>query len=476
MNGLLMDDIKKGKQIELNIEDLAYGGRGIARKHNFVFFVNGAIPGQKINAQITKKKSNYAEARLLEVKQESQFAVSAKCCHFGSCGGCSLQNYQYEQQILAKKDQVKDLLERIGKFSNFEIFPTLPSPDIFYYRNKMEFTFARKKWLSREEMEEVKIYQDKPLYLGFHAKGLFSKVIDLVECHLVNPIAIDILSFVRKLACDSNLQAYSTADHSGFWRFLIFRIGIQTDDIMVNIITSEYDQKIAQKLLNIKQKFPQITSLINGTTTSKSSVAFCEQEHLLDGKDYITDKIGEYTFKISANSFFQTNTKQVKILYDAVLEYCDVQGNETIYDFYCGAGTISIYLSKFVKRVVGFESVSAAINNARENCQINGVKNCSFVLGDLKDAYKSTNDFIQNYGAPDVIILDPPRGGMHPKTIQAVMSLNPKRIVHVSCNPATLARELLELCVEKYRLIKVQPIDMFPHTAHIEAVAQLTRV
>lgn len=474
-----MDDqisIKKRQHIELDIESLAFGGQGVARVSDFVVFVNGAIPGQKVEALITKKKKNYAEARVLKVLQESPFAVKPRCKHFGSCGGCRLQNLDYVEQVKAKEDQVKDILKRLGGLENFEIYPAIGTDDPFYYRNKMEFSFSRDRWLSQEEIDSDESFERKTHYLGFHTKGFFDKVIDLEECHLVAPIATDVLKVVRDIARESNLPVYSTRDHEGFWRFLIVRPAAVTGDVMVNIVTSDYNPNIASKLKDrLMSTFPQITSLINGVTKSKASVAFCEEEFLLAGRSTIIEKLGDYSFEISANSFFQTNSLQARRLYDVALEYAEFNGNELVYDLYCGAGTISIYISSYVSRAIGIESVESAVMNARENCQLNNVENCEFVLGDLKDELSRTNEIIQKYGQPDVIILDPPRGGMHPKTVRAVLALKPEKIVHISCNPTTLARELQEFCQTDYKLTKVQPVDMFPHTAHVEVVAQLVR-
>jgi len=468
--------IKKGQQLELEIESLAFGGQGVARVAEFVVFVNNAIPGQIVNALVIKKKKSFAEARMLSVLQESPFAVAPRCAHFGSCGGCRLQNLDYTEQVSAKGDQVGDVLRRLGGLENFDLFPTMPSTNSYYYRNKMEFSFSRNRWLTPAEIKSDETFEKQSHYLGFHAKGFYDKVIDLNECHLIHPVAVDILRVVRQIARDSGFPVYSTADHKGFWRFLIVRC-TQTDDLMVNVVTSEYNQKIADLLQKeVMNAFPQITSLINGVTSSKSSVAFCEHENLLAGKSTITEKLGSYLFTISANSFFQTNTVQAKQLYDIVLEYAEFKGDELVYDLYCGAGTISIYMSSYVDRVIGFESVESAIINARENCQLDAIDNCEFVLADLKDELNLTKEVVARFGQPDVIVLDPPRGGMHPKTVQAVLGLNPKKIVHVSCNPTTMARELQVLCEAGYVLTKVQPVDMFPHTAHVEVVAQLTRL
>ena len=425
-------------------------------------------------ARIIKKKKNHAEARLQKVIKQSPDYQKPVCAHFHECGGCSLQHYQYEKQLKAKEEQVGDTLQRLGGFSDFKLLPTLSSVDIFHYRNKMEFSFSRQRWITEAEIAAGIHVEKNSVYLGLHAKGFYEKVIDIQTCYLVKPVVSDILAAVRDIAIDSKLPVYSTRDHEGFWRFLVIRSCQNTDDLMVNVVTTEYDERIAEKIKSLSSQFPQITSLLYSTTVNKASVAFTEHEYLLAGKNKIIEKLGRFQFEISANSFFQTNTKQAERLYDVVLDYADLQGNEIVYDLYCGAGTISLYVSDYVRQVVGFEAIESAVKDAKRNAVLNSVRNCEFVPGDLRDQLLDTKDIIARFGKPEVMIIDPPRSGMHPKTVKSILYLQPDRIVYVSCNPATLARDLKELARD-YRLIKVQPVDMFPHTAHIEAVAQLIR-
>ena len=471
-----MPVLSKKQEITVTVESLAFGGRGIARINNFVVFINKVLPGQTVRAVITRVKKSYAEAVALQVLDESPWAIPPRCRHFGDCGGCQLQNLVYEQQLEAKSRQVSELLHRIGGMDNFTLLPILGSQDLYHYRNKMEFSFARERWLSAAEISAGEKIDRQGCFLGLHAGGFFGKVVDIEECRLINPSAAAIVRCVREAARDSKLPVYSTIDHAGFWRFLVVRSSVLTDDLMVNVITSTFKPEVAAILREkLMSAFPQITSLYNGVTRSKAAVAFCEEEHLLAGDRFIWEKIDDFRFRISPNSFFQTNSKQVKRLYEAVLQLAEPQGDETVFDLYCGAGTISIYVSPLVRQVIGFESVASAVEDARVNCQENGVDNCRFVLADLKDQLSGTQAIIDSFGRPDLIILDPPRGGLHPKTVQAVLALSPKKIVHVSCNPATLARELEEFCRSDYMLGRVQPVDMFPHTAHIEVVAELIR-
>ena len=469
--------LKKGQEIELIIGSLAFGANGVARAEDFVVFVNGALPGEKVLAKIYKKQKNHAEAKLIKVLAKSPFYVEPVCSHFGECGGCSIQHLDYQKQIEAKTSQVGDVLSKLGRLDNFELFPALSSPDVFYYRNKMEFSFSRDRWITRQEIDSGASIERSFCFLGMHAKGFFEKVVDLQECHLVAPIASEILKEVREIAKESELEVYTTKDHTGFWRFLVFRSCKNTNDLMVNIVTHSYDEQIANILRErLTSKFPSITSLLYSTTANKANVAFGEKEYVLAGNNTIIEKLGTYQVEISANSFFQTNTKQAQQLYDVVLEYANFDGSENVYDLYCGAGTISLYVSKFVNKVVGFEAIESAVKNAQRNAELNKVTNCQFVRGDLRDQLTDKKTVTRLYGRPDVMIIDPPRAGMHPKTVKAILKLKPEKIVHVSCNPATLARDLKELCAQDYKLVKVQPVDMFPHTAHVEVVALLVRV
>lgn len=465
---------KRGDVLEVSIDKLAFGAQGVGRCQDLVIFVTGAIPGEKILARLTKRQKNYAEAQKIETLIESPLATQPVCSHFGQCGGCALQNLQYERQCLEKRNQVHDSLFRIGGLSDFFLDETLPASQIYGYRNKMEFSFAREQWLPPEIFD--KSNQRESLYLGLHARGFYEKVIDVQHCHLIPPIGSEILSAVRNFAKGSGLPVYSTRSHDGFWRFLVIRHAENTPDLMVNIINARYDERIADQLKTmLTQQFPQITSLLYGVTTSKAGVAFCEHVYPLNGKEFIEEQLGDYRYEISANSFFQTNTRQAERLYQLGLEYAQLTGNEIVYDLYCGAGTIAIFMSRYASRVVGFEAIPAAVTDASRNAARNNVRNSEFVLGDLKNAISKTEEIIAQYGQPDVLIIDPPRGGMHPKTLAAVLALHPERIVYVSCNPTTLARDLKEMCAETYQLIRARPVDMFPHSAHIEVVAQLRR-
>ncbi len=466
--------VQKGQEIDLDIDGLAFGGQGIGRFNDMVVFVDRAIPGQRIRARVYRLRQSYAEARLLEVVRQSSLYTEPACTHFGECGGCALQHLEYVEQIKAKREQVCDSLERLGGFAGVEVAATLPSPDVYFYRNKMEFSFSRQRWLSPTEMESIEQAADESVFLGLHAKRFYDKIVHVDDCFLLHPKTNEIMREVREFARRSGLPAYSTLSHDGFWRFLVMRHAKSTDELMVNLIVSHYDSDLASDFTRlISSRFAEVSSLLYSVSTSRAGVAFAEKEYLLAGKRCIVEKIGRLEFEISSGSFFQTNSRQAQRLYEVVVDYAQLSDSETVYDLYCGAGTISLYLSDRAKRVIGFEAVESAIADARRNARRNGINNCEFVLGDLRDRLSETERVLAEFGKPDVLIIDPPRGGMHPKTVQAVLKLSPQRIVHVSCNPTTLARDLKILCESQYRLVKVQPVDMFPHTAHIEVVAKL---
>jgi 23S rRNA (uracil1939-C5)-methyltransferase len=467
--------LHRGDLVELRVTGLALGGAAVARLDELVVFVEQALPGQIILARIYKKKKSFAEARLEKVLQLSPHQIEPRCSHFGHCGGCRWQHLAYDQQLLFKQNQVEETLRHIGGFAEPVVQPTLPSPDLYHYRNKMEFSFSPQRWIPLYEIGQEPVHEQE-LYLGLHAKGFFDKIIDVEACHLLTPVTNEILQKVRQFTIESGRPAYHARDHQGFWRFLVMRHARKTGELMVNLVASEYDHALARQFTEQMQAhFPGITSLLYSTTQNLSGVAFSEAEYLLAGKSTITEKLGSLSFEISSNSFFQTNTLQAERLYDVVADFAQLRPDETVYDLYCGAGTISLYLSHLVNKMVGFESVKAAVDDAQHNAIRNKIGNCTFVWGDLRDLLNETREVIARHGRPNVLVIDPPRGGMHPKTVAAVQRLAPDRIVHVSCNPATLARDLKVLCAEDYCLTKIQPVDMFPHTAHIEAVVLLQR-
>jgi 23S rRNA (uracil1939-C5)-methyltransferase len=473
-----MLDLKKGLELELDVESLAYGTKGVSRLNGYVIFVEAALPGQRVRAQIVKKKKGYAEARALEVLQQSPNFVEPRCRHFEDCGGCLLQNLDYQIQLASKQRQVSDLLVHIGGIAEPPVLPVIGSPQIFFYRNKMEFSFSRQRWLTRAEIAGNDVKLPKDFALGLHARNRYDKTLAIEECHLQSPLSNAILAVVRAFTERHGLLPYTTFGHTGFWRFVVIREGKKTGEVMVNIVTADIPdgreavQQLAQALL---AKLPQITTVVHNLNRSKAQVAIGEEEIVLHGPGYIHERIGAFRFRISANSFFQTNTEGAEKLYSVARDFAGLTGQETVYDLYCGAGTISIFVSSQAKHVVGFEIVPQAIHDAGVNCRLNEVMNCEFVLGDLKDELAQVPLLTRRWGKPDVVIIDPPRAGMHPKVVQKLIELGPKRIVYVSCNPSTFSRDVKELSMMGYCLKKAQPVDMFPHTSHVEVVGVLEK-
>lgn len=453
--------------IELTITDIAFGGKGIVKDEGFVIFVKDAVPGDQVLARITKKKQNYAEARVLQLLEPSGFRVPAPCEYADYCGGCAWQFLDYAKQLEYKRNHVEEALLHIGLLDEVRVLPTLPSDDIFHYRNKMEFSFSDLRWLMPSEMGAAEPLE-RDFALGLHIPGTFNKVLDVHKCWLMPEYGNDILNFVRDFARNSGLPVYGLKSHVGFWRFLMLRHSVAYDQWMVNIITGKEDPVLRQLADELTAKFSKVVSVVNNVTARRAGIAVGEYEVLLAGEPYLIDCIGDYKFKISANSFFQTNTKGAKKLYDTVKTYAALKGDEVLVDLYSGTGTIPIYLSGDCKQASGMEIVASAVADARENCALNDVSNCDFALGDIKDCLPGANV------SPDVLIIDPPRVGMHQEVVADIMQCAPERIVYVSCNPATMARDIAML-KDGYHVVEVQPVDMFPHTFHIESVALLTR-
>jgi len=459
--------VKKGQLIELDITDIAFGGRGLARVNGLAVFVDQAVPGDRALVRIIKKKRNYAEARVDTLLEPSMDRVAPPCPYSGFCGGCKWQFLQYPLQIEYKRQHVQEALEHIGLIKDVPVHPTIPSEKVFGYRNKMEFSCADRRWLLPAEMGDEQ--PDNSFALGLHVPGTFYKVLDTEACLLQPQLGNHILNDVRNYMRESKAPIYGLRSHVGFWRFLMLRHSAALDQWMVNLVTAAEDEAetlpLAEQLI---QSYPQIVAVVNNITARKAGVAIGEYEVSLAGATCIKDKIGAYEFEISANSFFQTNTRGAERLYKTAHEYALLTGNETVFDLYSGTGTIAIYLSTSAARITGFEIVESAVADARENALNNHVTNCDFVLGDIRNSLTSADS------RPEVMIIDPPRSGMHKDVVQTVLDIAPKRIVYVSCNPATLARDL-GLMKADYKVEEVQPIDMFPHTFHIEAVARLEK-
>ncbi len=457
--------VKKGQQLELKITDVAYGGRGIAKVNGFAVFVDQAVPLDHVITRVIKKKKNYGEARVVEVLEPSPDRIKPPCKYSGFCGGCKWQFLKYEQQLIYKRRYVVDSLEHVALVKGVPVHPVIPSPATFGYRNKMEFSCSDKRWLLPDEMDQENV--DRTFALGLHVPGTFHKVLDTEACLLQPALGNQILNDVRTFIKTSGMPVYGLRSHIGFWRFLVLRHSATYDQWMVNIVTAAEDRPKVQPLSDrLMAKYPEIVSVINNITARRAGVAIGEYEIILAGTSSLTDKIGPFEFEISSNSFFQTNTRGAEGLYKAVKDYAGLTGQETVVDLYSGAGTITIYLSDSAKEVIGMEINASAVRDAEKNCHRNRVPNCRFIQGDIKDC-------LSRFAIrPDVMIIDPPRAGMHKDVVKQVLNISPDRIVYVSCNPATLARDV-GLMNESYRVLEVQPVDMFPHTYHIEAVAKL---
>lgn len=456
--------VKKGQIHEIEITDIAIGGRGFAKIDGLAVFIDQAVPGDIVDARIVKKKKNHAEARVVGLKKPSSLRVDPKCPYSGFCGGCKWQFLDYRQQLIYKRQHVKEALEHIALIKDVPVHETLASDPIFGYRNKMEFSCSDRRWLLPEEMGKGII---PGFAIGLHVPGTFYKVLDNDVCMLQPDMGNKILNEVRTYIRQSEQPVYGLRSHEGFWRFLMLRHSVFNNQWMVNIITATENRKAVQPLADhLTKTFPQVVSVVNNITSRKSGVAIGEYEVGLKGKPFICDNIGGYTFEISANSFFQTNTKGAEKLYDVVKSYAALSGGEHLVDLYCGAGTISIYLAQQAKTVTGIELVQSAVSDAQRNCRKNDIDNCHFIAGDVKQKLSELSS------KPDIMIIDPPRAGMHKDVLKQVIDINPSKIVYVSCNPATMARDLIELKTV-YDVVQVQPVDMFPHTFHIEAVADL---
>ena len=463
--------LKKRKTYELEIIDLAFGGKGLAKPDGFPVFIDRCVPGDLVFVKITKKKKSWAEGKLIKILTPSPLRNLGKCQYNNFCGGCKWQQIEYDLQLTYKKRHVIESIEHIGGLKDVRVLDVIPSDNIYEYRNKMEFSCSSKRWLLPWELEDEEIKKD--FGIGLHVPGTFDKVIDIKQCDIMPALGNEILDDVRQFIKTSGLLAYHLRSHEGFWRFLMLRHSVAFDTWMVNIITKTKNMDVVQNLADLlAQKYPQVKSILNSITDSKSGVAFDKEEICLYREDHIKEKLGKFEFKISANSFFQTNTRSCEKLYSKVSEYAALTGNETVIDLYSGTGTIPIWLSDQAKMLYGIEIVKSAVVDAKKNAQLNGIENCEFLEGDIKDVLPTLKSGLKQ--KPDVMIIDPPRVGMHKDVVQQVLAINPEKIVYVSCNPATLARDL-EMLAPKYEVKQIQPIDMFPHTYHIESVALLVK-
>lgn len=455
----------------ITITDVAAEGKAIAKVNDVVVFVPFAVPGDVVNLQVTKKKSSFMEARVIELVKPSEKRQEAFCGHFGICGGCKWQILPYEEQLFHKQKEVTANLHRIGKVELPDIQPILGSKKTTWYRNKLEFTFSNRRWRTLEEINSGKEF-DTMNAVGFHIPGMFDKVLDIEKCWLQDDIQNKIRNEIRRYALENDLTFFDLKAQEGFLRTMMVRT-TSTGELMVILVLFYEDKTEREKLLrHIAETFPQITSLLY-VINSKANDTITDQEiHTFEGNNFIVEEMEGLKFKIGPKSFYQTNSEQAYELYKIARDFAELSGNELVYDLYTGTGTIANFVARNAGKVIGIEYVPEAIEDAKINAQLNGIENTLFYSGDMKDIL--TADFIQKHGKPQVIITDPPRAGMHEDVIKAILLAEPERIVYVSCNSATQARDL-NLLDEKYKVAAVQPVDMFPHTHHVENVVKLVK-
>lgn len=456
----------------VTITDVAAEGKSLARVNDMVVFVPFAVPGDVVDLQVRKKKHHYCEAEVVRFIKYSERRAEPVCQHFGICGGCKWQNLPYEDQLKAKQKQVHDQLTRIGKVELPDFRPILGSEKIYEYRNKLEFSCSNKRWLTKEEVNSG-VQLDHKNAIGFHITGAFDKIYPIEKCWLMDDLCNQIRNEIRDYALNNGISFFDVREQTGLLRDIMIR-NSSTGEWMVLVqfkFQEQGDEQRAHDLLqHIGNRFPQITSLLY-VNNQKCNDTFNDQTvEVFKGKDHITEMMDKLQFKVAAKSFYQTNTEQALHLYEVARQLAQLTGKELVYDLYTGTGTIANFVARHAQQVIGIEYVEDAIADAKANSKCNGIENTLFYAGDMKDIL--TDEFVEQHGKPDVIITDPPRAGMHPDVIQTILRAAPKRIVYVSCNPATQARDL-EVLNEQYRVEAVQPVDMFPHTPHVENVVLL---
>lgn len=455
----------------VTITDIGAEGKAIARVEDLVVFTTHVVPGDVVDLQVTKKRKNYAEARVVRILEKSTDRVDAFCEHFGVCGGCKWQYLPYPKQLFYKQKQVADQLHRLGRIHLPEISPILGSAKQTYYRNKLEFSFSNKRWLTPEEIGEG----TEPVQmnaLGFHIPGLFDKIIDIDACWLQPAPSNELRNFIRCWALEHQLDFFDIRNQQGFLRNMIVRTASTGENMLIVVFYYEDKAKREALLQAVANNFPELTSIMY-VINSKANDTITDQDILVfQGRDHIFEEMEGLRFKIGPKSFYQTNSGQAYELYKVAREFAELTGNEVVYDLYTGTGTIANFVANRASKVVGIEYVPEAIEDAKVNSAINNIKNTTFFAGDMKEVLNG--DFIREHGHPDVIITDPPRAGMHDDVVNIILDAAPQRIVYVSCNPGTQARDL-SLMDAAYEVKRVQPVDMFPHTHHVENVVQLVR-
>lgn len=469
--------VAKGDIVELRVERFGDRGKSVARigDSGYVVFLDAAVPGDRVRAEIRKRKGRYAEATVLGVLEPSELRTDPICEYFGTCGGCRWQHVAYSAQLEMKRQAVVDALTHLGGLDldalDVNVPPTIGCDQPYFYRNKMEFSFSAGRWLTDAEIASGEIF-DRDFALGLHVPGRFDRVLDIHSCYLQGEWSVRAVNSIRRFARSRGWEPWDARRQVGYARHLVIRTPAHTAERMLNVVTSRRDDERLEELAAfVRADLPETTTLVNTVNDSPAQTAFGESRPVF-GPGVVHDRMGPFTFEIGPNSFFQTNTRQAERLYDATVAAADLSPHDLVYDLYCGAGTITLWLARHARHVIGVELVEEAVESARASARANDVKNCSFVAGDMLRVF--TEDFFQQHGRPDVVVVDPPRAGLHPKVAARLAALRPGRLVYVSCNPRTQARDLAILGAGgAYAITAVQPVDMFPQTAHAENVVAL---
>lgn len=453
--------------LEVTIEDLSSEGKGIVKSNGKVIFVEEGVPGDIVNIQVRKSHKNFETAKILQMLSPSKHRQEPYCGHYALCGGCKIQHLQYSEQLVWKQSVVVNALERIGGFHNLVIAPIVGCTQTENYRNKLDYAVSNKRWLTQEELSTSETFNRNGI--GFHLVGMFDKVLDITQCYHMPDLNNSIRNFIRAKAFELNLSFYDILAKKGCLRNILVRNNVK-NEWMVCIQVFDLEDDFMQLLQALKIEFPQIISL-QYVVNKKSNNSIYDLDFVVfHGQDFIYEFLRNKRFRITPKSFFQTNTQQCIQLYDLIGEMAGIQPGQVVYDLYCGVGSIGIYLAEQAEKIVGIELVEEAIVDARMNAKINGMENCQYHAADIKDIFKA--DFIAKAGKPDIIITDPPRAGMHPDVVRELADSGCPKIVYVSCNPQTMANDL-KVLTENYRIVKVQPVDMFPHTIHTECITLL---
>ncbi len=453
----------------LEIIDIADEGKAVGKADNMVVFVKGLVPGDIAHVQIRRKKKNYSEGTVTNLVKLSESRIKPFCTHFGVCGGCKWQHMSYEKQLYYKQKQVADNLQRIGQVEIPEIPAILGSNKQQHYRNKLEYTFSNIRWLSDEEIKSGDKFTDRRA-LGFHIPGKFDRILNIDTCYLQDDLSNRIRNEVRAFTLAKNYSYYIQGQYVGLMRNLIIRNTEYGEWMVIVVFQKNEKDKIKNLLTHIQTKFPEITSVMYMINPKVNDTIHDLDVHLFSGRNHIYEKLGDLKFKIGPKSFFQTNTLQALKLYQIAQKFAQLRGDEIVYDLYTGTGTIANFIASQCKKVIGLEYAEDAIKDAQANAKLNGIKNTTFHAGDIKDLLNE--DFVSEHGVPDVIITDPPRAGMYVDVVQSILKIEAHRIVYISCNPATQARDI-KILSEKYKISAIQPVDMFPHTHHVENVVRL---